>query len=51
MHKLIRDTISVANTDKLATINTAVCYEWEIIPVNKALSLTYKWLINRIENC
>ena len=51
MHKLIRDAISVANSDKLATIETAVCYEWEIIPVNKALALTYKWLADRIENC
>ena len=41
MHKLIRDLISIAINDKMITLNNAACYEWEIIPNEKALQLTY----------
>ena len=39
MYKLIRDTISISNSERNVTLENATCYEWEIIQINKALSL------------
>ena len=49
MYKLIKDSISASNANKLITLNNDVCYEWELIPIEKALLLTYN-LLKRIEN-
>ena len=42
MHKLIRDTISISNLERHVTLDNTACYEWKIIPVNKALTLINK---------
>ena len=34
----------------MITLNNAACYEWELIPIEKVLLLTYNWLLKRIEN-
>ena len=41
MHQLIRDSISIVNNGKMITMNNTACYEWEIIPNEKALQLIY----------
>ena len=37
MYKLVKDSISAANANKMITLNNAACYEWELIPIEKAL--------------
>ena len=50
MYKLIKDSISAANANKMITSNNVTWYKWELIPIEKSLLLTYKWLLKRIEN-